>query len=37
MGERNAIDDAHWRATIERLQLGPGLRPQWLFVSTSPP
>jgi AraC-like DNA-binding protein len=26
MGERNAIDDARWRATIERLQLGPGLR-----------
>jgi AraC-like DNA-binding protein len=26
MGERNAIDDTRWRATIERLQLGPGLR-----------
>lgn len=24
--ERNVIDDARWRASIERLQLGPGLR-----------
>ncbi len=26
MDERNVIDDERWRATIERLQLGPGLR-----------
>lgn len=26
VSERNVIDDARWRATIERLQLGPGLR-----------
>jgi AraC-like DNA-binding protein len=26
MGERNVIDDGRWRATIERLQIGPGLR-----------
>jgi len=26
VSECNVIDDARWRATIERLQLGPGLR-----------
>ena len=26
VGERTVVDDARWRATIERLQLGPGLR-----------
>jgi AraC-like DNA-binding protein len=26
MGERNVIDDGRWRATIERLLIGPGLR-----------
>lgn len=26
LGEHNVIDDRRWRATIERLQIGPGLR-----------
>ena len=26
IGERTVIDDTHWRATIERLQIGAGLR-----------
>jgi AraC-like DNA-binding protein len=30
ISERTVIDDARWRATIERLQLGPGLR---IFLS----
>jgi AraC-like DNA-binding protein len=30
VSERNVIDDERWRATIERLQLGPGLR---IFLS----
>src|SRR3954471_21394962 len=25
-GQRNLVDDERWRSSIERLQLGPGLR-----------
>ncbi len=33
-GQRNVVDDERWRSSIERLQLGPGLR-VFLFEATA--